>query len=220
MKAALEKNGYAMVATAISDGLTSDLLASVFNFERAGQRCLLDHPAMRRTAEETRDILVAHHLLPRGAVAIQAIAFDKNPDANWKVPWHQDLMFPLAERPHAPGYDLATEKDGVPFARPPRQVLERLLAVRLHLDDCGADNGPLRVSPGSHIFGIIPASEVAATVVHCGEVTCVATRGDALLMRPLALHASSPAKVPSHRRVAHLVYYDGPSTPVPWHRAV
>jgi len=37
-------------------------------------------------------------------------------------------------------------------------------------------------------------------------VSCLTARGGALLMRPLLLHASSPARVPGHRRVLHLEF--------------
>jgi hypothetical protein len=39
-------------------------------------------------------------------------------------------------------------------------------------------------------------------------MTCAASRGDAILMRPLLLHSSLPAKVPSSRRVVHLEFAD------------
>lgn len=35
---------------------------------------------------------------------------------------------------------------------------------------------------------------------------CIAERGDVLAMRPLLLHASSPAASPQHRRVVHIEY--------------
>ena len=31
--------------------------------------------------------------------------------------------------------------------------MKRMLAVRVHLDDCGLENGPVRVLPGSHPNG-------------------------------------------------------------------
>jgi hypothetical protein len=38
------------------------------------------------------------------------------------------------------------------------------------------------------------------------EDICVVTRGGAVVMRPLILHASSQASVPKHRRVVHLEF--------------
>lgn len=159
-------------------------------------------------------------VLSSGAVAVQAIAFDKTVSANWKVTWHQDLMFPFARPVSAEGYALASIKKGVSYARPPVEVLERMLAVRLHLDVCDANNGPLRVAPGSHRRGIIPSAEIDEHVATGGELVCLADAGEMLLMRPLLLHASSPAKEPRHRRVLHIVYHDGAPTAEAWHRAV
>jgi ectoine hydroxylase-related dioxygenase (phytanoyl-CoA dioxygenase family) len=196
------------------------LRGSIFKVGDAGARCLLDHPAVASVARGLGRELIDAGILADGAVAIQAIAFDKSADANWKVTWHQDLMFPFARPVQTNGYDLPCMKDGVNYARPPLAVLERLLAVRLHLDDCDDANGPLKVVPGSHRLGIIASDELAAYVASLGTVACTAKEGEALLMRPLLLHASSKAVVPRHRRVLHLVYYAGAPIAEEWHRSV
>lgn len=210
--------------TRIQAGITPvglvELAAHAFAPDAAGTRCLLDLPVVRQTAERMRETLIADGVLPRGAVAIQAIAFDKNPSANWKVTWHQDVMFPFARAATAPGHDLPSRKAGVDYARPPRAVLEALLAVRLHIDDCDENNGPLRVAPGSHREGVLRGDGIAGRVAACGEITCLARAGEAVLMKPLLLHASSPAREPRHRRVLHVVYHDGAPVAEPWHRAV
>lgn len=61
--------------------------------------------------------------------------------------------------------------------------------------------------------------ELAATVQRHGESTCLAHPGDALLMKPLLLYASSPAATPRHRRVLHIVYHAAPPPLEPWHRS-
>lgn len=215
-----DRAGYAVIDTSVSATDREVLRQSVFQAGEAGARCLLDVPLVRKTALVLKaDLLAARHLRS-GAAAIQAIAFDKTDGANWKVAWHQDLMFPFAWRVTSSSYALACVKDGVDFARPPRAILERLLAVRLHLDDCDETNGPLRVSPGSHCSGIIPAAEAGSRVDSHGEVTCLAREGQALLMRPLLLHASSRASVPRHRRVLHVVFHEGGEMEEAWHRCV
>jgi ectoine hydroxylase-related dioxygenase (phytanoyl-CoA dioxygenase family) len=78
--------------------------------------------------------------------------------------------------------------------------------VRLHLDECFADNGPLRIIPGSHQHGELSTDDIVAWTNRNEPVVCVVPRGGALLMRPLLLHASSPAQSPSHRRVLHIEY--------------
>ncbi|HEY8899248.1 MAG TPA: phytanoyl-CoA dioxygenase family protein [Chthoniobacterales bacterium] len=218
--AQLEEEGWDLVPAQLSDANLDALRDSVFVADAAGARCLLDHPLVAETARILLRQLAAKFLVLADAVAIQAIAFDKTAATNWKVAWHQDLMFPFARRVTAPGYDLPTVKDGIDHARPPCEVLENLLAVRLHLDHCGECNGPLRVSPGSHRAGVLRGADILSRVAACGQITCVARRGEALLMKPLTLHASSQATEPGHRRVLHFVCYCGPVTAEPWHRAI
>ena len=120
--------------------------------------------------------------------------------------WHQDLTIAVRERHEVPGFAFWSEKAGVMHVQPPVSILENMLAVRLHLDDCGPDNGPVRVLPGSHRHGRIAESEIPAWRQRVAEVVCTVPRGGVLLMRPLLLHASSPAVSPSRRRVVHIEY--------------
>ena len=216
----LTTEGWAVIQTNLAENQLQTLRDSVFAEEGPGQRCLLDNPVVKQTAIALRSELIQSGFLPEGAVAIQAIAFDKTPATNWKVTWHQDLMFPFARPVTTPGFDLPSVKDGIDYARPPRSVLEELLAVRLHLDDCDETNGPLRVAPGSHRHGILKSTEIHHTVELHGETPCLAKTGEALLMRPLLLHASSPATTPKHRRVLHFVYHSGVPIAETWHRAI
>ena len=78
-----------------------------------------------------------------------------------------------------------------------------MLALRVHLDDCTAANGALRVIPGSHRDGRIDDAAIEQHRNRTPEITCEVPRGGILAMRPLLLHASSPATDPSHRRVLH-----------------
>jgi ectoine hydroxylase-related dioxygenase (phytanoyl-CoA dioxygenase family) len=216
----LDEQGWDLVPSQIPDESINALRHSVFEKSMAGKRSLLDHPTVGDTARDLLRQLAADALIPETSVAIQAIAFDKTAETNWKVAWHQDLMFPFARRVATDGYDLPTVKGGVDYARPPREILECLLAARLHLDDCGASNGPLRVSPGTHRLGIIPGAEVANCVTGHGQTDCLANKGEVLLMRPLTLHASSQATDPGHRRVLHFVFYSGSVVAEPWHRTI
>ena len=208
------------MSTGITPGHQEELRATLFAEGSAGTRCLLDLPQVAEVAKELKAELTVQGLISGDAVAIQAIAFDKTPGTNWKVAWHQDLMFPFARPVTAPGYDLPVRKGGVDYARPPLRILEELLAVRLHLDPCGPNNGPLRVCPGSHRHGFIPSQECGAWASAHGEYAALAEQGEVILMRPLLLHASSQATEPGHRRVLHLVYHGAGRAEEPWHRSV
>ncbi|QOV92377.1 phytanoyl-CoA dioxygenase family protein [Humisphaera borealis] len=138
------------------------------------------------------------------ALPVRAILFDKTPESNWKVPWHQDLSIAVRERMDVPGFGPWSVKAGVVHVQPPVRLLESMLTLRLHLDDCQASNGPLRVLPGSHRHGTLSPEQIEDWRSRVMPVSCVLPAGGAVLMRPLILHASSPATEPGHRRVVHI----------------
>lgn len=137
---------------------------------------------------------------------MRGILFDKTPDANWKVAWHQDLSIAVRAKHDALGYGPWSVKAGIPHVQPPVNVLRSMLTVRLHLDECDERNGPLQVLPGSHVDGVLAPAEIETWRQRIKPVACLVPAGGALLMRPLILHASSPAKRPTHRRVIHIEY--------------
>ncbi|MGH7130738.1 MAG: phytanoyl-CoA dioxygenase family protein [Phycisphaerales bacterium] len=138
------------------------------------------------------------------AKLVRSILFDKTPDANWLVPWHQDVAIAVRERREADGFGPWSVKDGLVHCQPPVEVLESMFTLRLHLDPCGPENGPLRVIPGSHRHGITDADITEAQ--RTNAVECTTPAGGAVLMRPLTLHASPKASSPAHRRVLHLEF--------------
>ena len=81
-----------------------------------------------------------------------------------------------------------------------------MLTVRLHLDDADADNGALRVLAGTHRLGRLSAESIAECRETHTEVLCAAKAGDALLMRPLLLHASARSTSERRRRVLHIEF--------------
>jgi hypothetical protein len=94
-------------------------------------------------------------------------------------------------------------------------------AIRLHLDPCGADNGPVRVLDGTHRLGRLTPDAIDDLRARLPESVCLATEGALLAFRPLLLHASSPATRPAHRRVIHIEYAaHALAFPLAWHRQV
>ena len=135
--------------------------------------------------------------------------------------WHQDLTVAARERVDLPGYGPWTDKAGVPHVQPPVEVLEQMLAIRVHLDPCSAENGPVRVIDGTHRFGRLAAEAIDQIRADRSESVCVAAEGALLAFRPLLLHASSPATRPDHRRVIHIEYAaQSLASPLVWHRQV
>jgi ectoine hydroxylase-related dioxygenase (phytanoyl-CoA dioxygenase family) len=149
---------------------------------------------------------IADRALGADAFAVRAILFDKVAGANWSVPWHQDLVIPVAARIENAEFSGWSVKDGVPHVLPPAEVLAAMVTLRLHLEDCGPENAPLRVLPGSHRMGKLDDQAIPHIRATTPEFICHAPRGSVLAMRPLLLHASSAAARPGHRRVLHVEY--------------
>lgn len=198
------------VPAAMLDALVAELGSPGDEEGRGGRRNLLDLDSVRALARSAPIREVAEGILGAGCRAVRGLLFDKTPGANWKVPWHQDLTIAVAEVRDAPGFGPWSVKSGVDHVQAPAEVLNRMLAIRVHLDDCGAENGPLRVLPGSHRSGKLDPGEIEAMKGAISPAECPAPRGGLIAFRPLLLHASSAAISPRHRRVIHLEFATGP----------
>ncbi len=184
---------------------------------RAGTCGLLgSSSSVRALALSDPALSLARELIGGAARPVKAALFDKVAAANWTLPWHQDLtvaLRPVAEVPWSsswPGFSRWSVKSGVTHAEAPLGLLERMVALRLHLDDCDARNGPLLVVPGSHRRGKLDAAARRDLPGELGVRLCEAKTGDVVAMHPLLLHRSEPAEDPSHRRVIHLEYAAAP----------
>lgn len=173
--------------------------------ETYGARGLLGLPQIRHFVDSPKLSEQVRAFLGPDFRAVRGIFFDKTENANWPVLWHQDLSLAVRDRRELPGWGNWSVKRGVPHVQPPAAVLEKMVTMRLHLDDCPAENGALRVIPASHNQGLLSREKIGD--LTAGDVEIVTAKaGDALFMRPLILHASSSAEVPSHRRVLHLEF--------------
>ena len=149
---------------------------------------------------------VAASVLGVTARPVRAILFDKTPDANWSLAWHQDRTICVKERREALGFGPWTVKSGMQHVAPPYDLLARMVTLRAHLDDVPADNAPLLIAPGSHALGAIPEAEVDEVVRRCGTTACLADAGDIWLYATPILHASEVATRPTRRRVLQVDY--------------
>ncbi len=156
---------------------------------------LLDTPALRELLGQ---------LFPAGCHLTKGIYFDKPAQSNWLVAWHQDLMINVDRRADLPGFGPWTAKAGWVAVQPPPEVLENTVTIRLHLDDCDATNGALKVVPGSHQRGVVPAETIANQTATAA--VCAVPAGGAMLMKPLLLHASNRSTSDRPRRVIHLEF--------------
>jgi ectoine hydroxylase-related dioxygenase (phytanoyl-CoA dioxygenase family) len=149
---------------------------------------------------------IAQSVLGAATRPVRAVLFDKSPNRNWALGWHQDRTVAIRSRIDTPGFTDWTIKHGIDHAVPPFEFLETMLTARIHLDPVGPDNAPLLVVPGSHRLGRIAEPDIAGAVAKLGEVACPAERGDLWLYATPILHASDRAKRPARRRVLQVLY--------------
>lgn len=173
---------------------------------RAGARHVLTVPVVRALATDPRLVNIAAHFVGPEAVAFRATLFEKSPTSNWLVAWHQDTALPLRSRIDDSAWGPWSVKAGVLYAHAPAWALETVVALRVHLDDSTAANGPLRVLPRTHLQGILTDEQIGQLATDTTAVDCVASSGGVVAMRPLTVHASSKSSEDNPRRVLHIEY--------------
>ncbi len=202
----------AMHRPAVLDGVQAASLARRLNDVLTGR------PGKRLPGGDWEGLLdtaspvgaLAAELIGAGARPVRAVLFDKTPDANWIVAWHQDRTIVVRERVEVDGFGPWSTKDGLLHVAPPIAVLEGMATLRLHLDDCDDDNAPLTVALGSHRLGYVPAAEAAARALALPQHTCHATAGDVWAYSTPILHASARSRADRRRRVLQVDYAAAP----------
>lgn len=200
--------GYAVLPALIPAAEVEELRAWVDgpHGQSASKRRLIDYPWCWNLAERICRDERLREVLPIDPTPVQCTLFVKSIKKNWLVALHQDLSIPVAERVDSLECSGWSEKEGEIFVQPPVSVLQGMLAVRVHIDDCDERTGALRVVPGSHRLGRLTSSEALRERDKRGEMIVTVSNGGAMLMRPLLLHASSKASIDSARRVLHFVF--------------
>jgi len=209
-QSAFKEHGFTIIFAVLDDRDISKLeqafeCAGVAR-SKAGVRHALKHSAIAEVAHDERLLEIARRVLGAGAVPFRATLFDKSPKSNWLVVWHQDTALPLCERHERPDWGPWSVKDGVIYAHAPESALAQVLALRIHLDDSIADNGPLRVLPGTHKMGVLSDHQIHDLAEQVISIDCLVPRGGILAMRHLIVHASSKSRSEMPRRVLHVEY--------------
>jgi len=207
---AVEQNGFAIISDVVSSreiaGILGDLQDSTLRRSRAGVRHALNSTGIAQLSLHAELLKIAQETLSDDAFPFRATLFDKSSAANWLVVWHQDTALPIQERHETPGWGPWSVKEGVIYAHAPAEALSQVLALRVHLDDSTSDNGPLRVLPATHKFGVLNDDAMHLLAEQVPPVDCLVPRGGVLAMRPLLVHASSKSQVAARRRVLHIEY--------------
>ena len=205
---AFEKSGYFITSPLLSEGECQTLEANLapVAISMAGSRSLLEAEWCVSLARTLKAHPLLTKFLPPDAVAVQCSYFEKSVDRNWLVSLHQDLSIPVLQKTDHSVLSGWSEKEGGVFVQPPAEILQNIVAVRLHVDECSFNDGPLKVVPGSHVYGRLDQDTGLSLRTTLSEVVCPVSRGAAMLMRPLLLHASSKASGQSRRRVLHFLF--------------
>ncbi len=148
----LQRDGYALVHDVIGRDAIDCLCAGLSNFSdghaRDGRtyaaRNLLQVPAIAELACSRKVRGLVESVLGLDAFAVRGLLFDKLPEANWGLPWHQDLSIAVRERRQAPSFGPWSVKDGVTHVQPPETIMAGMLAVRVHLDVADRSKGAAR----------------------------------------------------------------------------
>jgi len=121
----VRESGYAVVDGVVDVDTVAALLLALADVDEGDGvrkrksiyaiRNLLDEvPAVRTLSQSPPLRRYVDEILGPSAVPVRGILFDKTPDANWTVPWHQDLSIAVRERVEVAGYGPWSVKAGVP----------------------------------------------------------------------------------------------------------
>lgn len=209
----LQDAGFDILRELISPKETSALLAQLSSLRlqplRGGIRRIEQQlPSVEALAKSARLLDWVRPYLNGETKLVRAIYFDKSPQNNWYVTWHQDKTVSISHRFEAEGWRAWSIKAGAWHVQPPLAVLENMITLRIHLDPATRENGCLKVVPGSHQSGLPTPAEIQSIVGQSQPVYCEVPAGGAVMMRPLILHASEKAVNDMPRRALHFEYSD------------
>ena len=192
-----DRDGYAIVDPLLSEKAVAEISAHLQSLGQGEERTrtLLSYDWCIALTNRLKIEPRIRSLLVDDAVGVQCTYLPKTENDNWKIGLHRDFFVPVRHRLDAPGWSGWSQKEGMLFVRPPVEVLEKLVAVRVHLEENTMQNGPLLVVPSSH----------SQAEITDPRVVCCIPSGGALAMRPLLLHASSKVESGA-RRVLHFVF--------------
>jgi hypothetical protein len=182
----------------------TDLKVFAFDHPAAPDPNLLKSvPAVREIAHSQVLKEMVASVLGAQAKPVSAFILDKTNASNWLLEWHQDLRISVKEQKEIDGYSNWNVQTGKVQVIPPVEVLQNMLAVRIHLDDCDEQNGAILALPGTHRQKM-NGPEIETAIINKEAYTCIAPKGAVMLMSPLLLHRSPYSSTAKPRRVLHI----------------
>jgi ectoine hydroxylase-related dioxygenase (phytanoyl-CoA dioxygenase family) len=206
----IKEDGFAVLPSVFPRIFVDQILDGIAQLSpprsRAGIRHALALGPVAEVARHPLLVALAREVLGVDAFPYRATLFEKSSDANWLVVWHQDTALPLRSRLDVNSWGPWSVKEGVTYAHAPASALSQVLALRVHLDDSTADNGPLRVLPRTHMSGVLSDDSIHELSTRIPPIDCTVSKGGVVAMRPLVVHASSKSHNELPRRVLHIEY--------------
>ena len=195
------------ISSLITEAIKTEVNASNEEYPKHGIRGAdKKFHTISQLAQSNEFINLASSILGSLPHIVRVIFFDKTPEKNWLVTWHQDKTIALNKKASISGWGPWSVKDDTHHVQPSLEVLNKMVTFRLHLDDANENNGCLKVIPKSHELGILTQQELTKVVNNQEPYLCEVSEGDLVLMKPHILHSSSKSKNPGHRRVVHVEY--------------
>ena len=121
MLSQIETDGYAIQDDILSGSQVDELIETLEKQQegesllRLGRtfavRNLLQLPEIGKLAESESVSELARAVLGDTAFPVRGILFDKIPEANWKVPWHQDVTIAVREKEEVEDEEVEDEDD-------------------------------------------------------------------------------------------------------------
>jgi hypothetical protein len=212
----VDNNGFTIIDDIYTDAEVHRLISIIDKADQSNPtfRKSADLFAIRQFLKEVPDIKplifncklnqLISSIFNNGYSPVKSIYFDKPEQSNWFVAWHQDLTISVDNKADLPGYTSWTKKHNQYAVQPPVEILQDNFTIRIHLDDTDADNGALKVLPGSHLKNIYRPENINWPVEN--EEICEVKRGGLMIMRPLLMHASARTTNGRKRRVIHIEF--------------
>lgn len=213
----LEDNGYTVIETVfssheidiITETIQSKSSSSNITFRKskdlfAIRQFLKEIPELKNLLFNAKLKEVLRALLGNDSFVVKSIYFDKPEQSNWFVSYHQDLTISVNKKLDIEEYTNWTIKHNQFSVQPPKEILENISTIRIHLDDTNEKNGALKVIPKSHKNGVVRADSI--DFQNMNERVCSVKKGGIMIMKPLLFHASNKTINNERRRVIHIEF--------------
>lgn len=134
----------------------------------------------------------------------KSIYFDKPEKSNWFVAYHQDLTISVNQKINLENFENWTTKQNQFAVQPPKEILNKNVTIRIHLDKTTKENGALKVLNQSPKKGVVRNQNIDVSLET--ETICEVEKGGIMIMKPLLFHASNKTTNNQRRRVIHIEF--------------